>query len=135
VHITMAAPGETYRQAFPPKPKPHVSYGIPFPQACSHHIANTFHASRVYIIVSSSISKTDNFKRLQDALGDKVVGVRYGIKPHTPWDDVLEIVHDMRQKDADLIVTLGAGSLTDGAKLISWVRVPEVQSCCNVTCY
>jgi alcohol dehydrogenase class IV len=122
----MAASGETYRQAFPPKPKPHVSYGIPFPQACAHHITNTFYASRVYIIVSSSISKTDNFKRLHHALGDKVVGVRYGIKSHTPWDDVLEIVMDMCQKDADLIVTLGAGSLTDGAKLISWVRLPGV---------
>jgi alcohol dehydrogenase class IV len=131
----MAALGETYRQAFPPRPKPHVSYGIPFPQACAHHITNTFHASKVYIIVSSSISKTDNFKRLQDALGDKVVGVRYGIKPHTPWDDVLKIVKDMRQKDADLIVTLGAGSLTDGAKLISWVRFPGVQSCYRVTGY
>jgi alcohol dehydrogenase class IV len=120
----MAAPGETYRQAFPPKPKPHVSYGIPFPQACAHHITNTFHVSRVYIIVSSSISKTENFKCLQDALGDKIVGIRYGIKPHTPWDDVLEIVADMRQKDAELIVTLGAGSLTDGAKLISWVHFP-----------
>jgi alcohol dehydrogenase class IV len=119
----MAAPEETYRQAFPPKPKPHVSYGIPFSQACAHHITNTFHASRVYVIVSSSISKTDNFKRLRDALGGKIVEVRYGIKPHTPWDDVLEIIKGMRQKDADLIVTLGAGSLTDGAKLVSWVAL------------
>jgi alcohol dehydrogenase class IV len=117
----MAAQGETYRQAFPPKPKPHISTGIPFPQACAHHIKNTFHASKVYVIVSNSISKTQNYKSLQDALGDKIVGVRLGIKPHTPWDDVLEIVKDVKQKDADIIVTLGAGSLTDGAKVISFV--------------
>ncbi len=47
--------------------------------------------------------------------------MRKGIKPHTSWDDILEIVQDMQGKDADLIVTLGAGSLTDGAKIISFV--------------
>lgn len=126
----MAAPGETYRQAFPPKPKPYISTGLPFPQACAHHVTNTFHASKVYVIVSQSISKTSNFKRLQDALGDKIVGVRYGIKPHTPWDDVIEIVKDVKEKDADLIVTLGAGSLTDGAKVISFVRATITHLLC-----
>ena len=112
---------EIYREAFPPKTTPHISTGLPFPQASAHNITNTFHASKVYVIVSNSISKTSNFKSLQDALGDKIVGVRYGIKPHTPWDDVIEIVKDVREKDADIIVTLGAGSLTDGAKVVSFV--------------
>lgn len=117
----MAAPNETYIPAFPPKSKPYISTGIPFPEACAHHIKNTFHASKVYIIVSNSISKTSNFSSLQQLLSDQVVGVRYGIKPHTPWDDILEIVHDMRERSADIIVTLGAGSLTDGAKVITFV--------------
>jgi alcohol dehydrogenase class IV len=118
----MAAPGETYQLAFPGKPKPHISTGLTFPTACAHHITNTYRSSRVYIIVSNSISKTDNFASLQKALGDKIVGVRKGIKPHTPWDDILEIVKDIQQKGADVTVTLGAGSLTDGAKIIAWVR-------------
>lgn len=71
----MAAPGETYRLAFPSKSKPWISMGIPFQDACAHHVTNTFHASRVYIIVSSSISKTENFAVLHKALGDKVIGV------------------------------------------------------------
>lgn len=119
----MAAPGETYRLAFPLSQKPHISFGLPFPAAVAHHVANTFHASKVYIIVSSSISKTENFTALQKALGDKVVGVRKGIKPHTPWDDVLEIVDDVHEKAVDVIVTLGAGSLTDGAKIVSYVSL------------
>jgi alcohol dehydrogenase class IV len=118
----MAAPGETYQLAFPGKPKPHISTGLSFSAACTHHITNTYHASKVYVIVSNSISKTGNFTSLQKALGDKIVGVRKGIKPHTPWDDILEIVKDIQQKGADVIVTLGAGSLTDGAKVIAWVR-------------
>ena len=117
----MATKGETYQLAFPPKTKPHISTGIPFPAACAHHVTNTYHASRVYVIVSNSISKTENFSSLQNALGDKIVGVRKGIKPHTPWDDILEIVKDMQEKRADIIITLGAGSLTDGAKVIAWV--------------
>lgn len=74
----MAAKGEVYQLAFPPTPKPHISTGLPFPAACAHHITNTYHASQVYVIVSSSISKTDKFTRLQQALGDKIVGVRRG---------------------------------------------------------
>jgi hypothetical protein len=85
----MAAKEETYSPAFPPAEKPHISYGLSFPEACAHHITNTFHASRVYVIVSNSISKTDNFTRLQDVLGDKIVGVRRGIKPHTPCKSFL----------------------------------------------
>lgn len=117
----MAAPGENYQLAFPGKPKPHISFGLPFTAACSHHVKNTYRASKVYVIVSNSISKTENFSELQKSLGNKIVGVRKGIKPHTPWDDVLAITKDIQAKGTDLIITLGAGSLTDGAKVIAWV--------------
>lgn len=120
----MAAKGENYRPAFPPQTKPHISTGLPFPEACAHHITNTFHASKVYIIISKSISKTDNFTNLQKALGSTVVGVRYGIKPHTPWDDLIEIIEEIKKKGADSIVTLGAGSLNDGAKTLTYVYQP-----------
>jgi alcohol dehydrogenase class IV len=125
----MAAKGETYRCAFPPKPKPHISTGRPFAVACAHHIMNTFNASKVYIIVSNSISKTDNFAQLQKELGDKIVGVRKGIKPHTPWDDLVEIINDIHKKGVDIIVTLGAGSLTDGVKVITFVSSPSLKIC------
>src|ERR1700716_631593 len=104
----MAAQEESYRFAFPPLPKPHISTGLPFHVACANHISNTFHASKVYVIVSNSISKTANFTKLQEALGSKIAGVRKGIIPHTPWDDVLDITRDIREKGADIIVTLGA---------------------------
>jgi alcohol dehydrogenase class IV len=117
----MAATGESYVPFTSHNPKPHISTGIPFPQACAHHVTNTLKASKVYIIVSNSISKTENFRKLTDALGDKVVGVRKGIKPHTPWEDVLEILDEVRRLEVDVIVTLGAGSLTDGAKVVAFV--------------
>jgi hypothetical protein len=119
--FTMAARTEIYQPAFPPQKKPYISTGLPFPEACAKHITSTFKASSVYIIVSNSISKTETFTQLEQALEGKVVGVRKGIKPHTPWDDIVEIVNDIREKGADIVVTLGAGSLTDGAKVITFV--------------
>lgn len=116
--------GEVYRPAYA-SGYPHISYNLPFHQACSKHITNTFHASRVYIIASASLSKNTSYVReLQDALGDKIVATRYGMKPHTLWSEILEITREASDAQADIIVTLGAGSLTDGAKIVATVRTP-----------
>lgn len=113
---------ETYRLAFPGTEYPYISHGLPFPEACAKHVNDTFKASRVYIIASGSLSKnTDHVKQLQEALGGKIVGIRGGMTPHTRWSEVLEIAEECRKTQADLIVTLGAGSLTDGAKIVSLV--------------
>lgn len=108
--------------AFGDRPLPYITYGLPFDQACAHHIENTLHAQRVYIIASNSLSKnTSALKRLQDALGDKVVGLRIGMAPHTHWNQVLEVAQDASSKNPDCIVTLGAGSLTDAAKVVTYM--------------
>ncbi|OTA89526.1 hypothetical protein M434DRAFT_79212 [Hypoxylon sp. CO27-5] len=122
----MAAPGEFYFAAFPPRPKPYISHGLTFDKACAHHAENTFHASRIYVVVSRSISKTEAFTALQKALDDKIVGVRYGILPHTPWEDVFAIVTELKEKNPDLIVTLGAGSISDGVKLAKFLAANNV---------
>jgi alcohol dehydrogenase class IV len=118
------ASGETFRRAFPDREKPTISYGLPFPEAAAKHV-ESFKASRVYIISSGSLARnTSNLKDLQAALGDKVVGTRVGMKPHTLWSEILEIVAEARSSKADLLLTLGAGSLTDAAKIVSLVGVP-----------
>lgn len=117
-----SAEDETFRPAWQGS-KTNVSYGLPFPEACVKHIRSTFKASRVYIIASGSLSRnTDHVKRLQQALGDKFIGIRYGMQPHTLWSEVVEITKDAEEKKADLLITLGAGSLTDAAKIIALVR-------------
>ncbi|KAI0113137.1 Dehydroquinate synthase-like protein [Daldinia grandis] len=113
----MAAPGESYFAASLSKPKPYISHGLKFEKACAHHAENTFHASQIYVVVSNSISKTEAFTALQTALANKIVGVRYGILPHTPLEDVLALADDLNAKSPDLIITLGAGSVSDGVKL------------------
>ncbi|KAI0014743.1 alcohol dehydrogenase [Xylariomycetidae sp. FL0641] len=112
-----AAAGEEFYAWEPPKPRPFVSHGLPFADACAHHARHTFKATRVYVVVSRSISQTPAFAALQAALGERLAGVRRGIRPHTPWEDVFALAADLRAADPDLIVTLGAGSVTDGVKL------------------
>ena len=129
---------ETYRPAFtdPPGtnlagipitnlklPTPYLSYGLPYDVACAKHVNETFYARRVYIVASKTLAATtDKLDRLKQALGDKVVGVRNGITPHTPWSEILQIASECRKADVDCVVTLGAGSITDGCKLVVLVR-------------
>jgi alcohol dehydrogenase class IV len=121
---------EIYRPAWPDRidvPYNHVSYGLPFQKSCPKHVRDTFNSKRVYIVASTSLSKqTSCVKDLETALGELHVGTWVGIRPHTPWDDLVPIINDMREKKADLLVTLGGGSLTDGAKVI--VRCPQRSS-------
>ena len=118
----MASNGETLCSAFPHSEEPKLSYGIPFPEAAARHVEDIFHASRVYVMCSGSLARnTDALTRLKQALGDKVVGVRNGMKSHTLWSEVIEIVTAARDAQTDLLLTLGAGSLTDGAKIVALV--------------
>lgn len=114
---------EVLRSAFSDQDEPRFSFGLPFKETCRKHVEDTFKACRVYIISSGSLAKnTSNLQDLQNALSGKVAGVRTGMKPHTFMSEVLETIHDARRVDADLIVTIGGGSLTDGAKVIAFVR-------------
>lgn len=117
-------PEETVRPAFTGRERPLLSYGIAFPAAAARNVTETFSASRMYVLCSGSLARnTDALDRLTAALGaEKVVGRQIGMQSHTLWSEVLEIVEDARNAQADLLLTLGAGSLTDGAKIIALVR-------------
>ncbi|KAF5984308.1 alcohol dehydrogenase [Fusarium coicis] len=105
--------------AYEGRETPKVSYGLQFPEACLRHCRDTFASSAVYVICSKSLAQsTDALDKLRSALGTRIVGVRIGINPHTPIAQVLEVVNDASKLDIDCLVTLGAGSLTDAAKLV-----------------
>lgn len=89
------ASNEVYFAAFPGHSRPFISIGLPFSQACRQHVTNTFKSKRVYIIVSQSISQTETFFVLRDVLSDCIAGVRFGIKQHVPWQDVIEVANGM----------------------------------------
>ncbi|KAI8951738.1 hypothetical protein F4801DRAFT_544190 [Xylaria longipes] len=116
--------GEVLRASYPDlepaqRPQTMVSYGLPYEQACKKHVDGFLNARRVYIMASKSLSEqTKCLAKLEATLGEKHAGTWTGVKPHTPYDDLVEIMQDIKVKKADCLVTLGGGSLADGAKLI-----------------
>ncbi|KAJ3564711.1 hypothetical protein NPX13_g7749 [Xylaria arbuscula] len=73
-------------------------------------------------MASKSLSaQTQYLAKLEATLGEKHVGTWIGVKPHSPYDDLVEILRDIKAKEADCLVTLGGGSLTDSAKFIVYV--------------
>ncbi|KAJ5959820.1 uncharacterized protein N7479_006970 [Penicillium vulpinum] len=121
---------EAVRPAFEGRDYPLISYGIAFPAAIARHLNDIFRASRVYVICSGSLSRnTDVMNQLETALGpDKLVGRRIGMRSHTLWSEVLQIAEEVRTVQADLLLTVGGGSLSDGAKLIALVVENQIKT-------
>lgn len=116
---------ETYREAWPGS-RASISYGLSLVEAALKHVDETFKASKVYILASASLAReTKHVQSLRDALGKRVAGIRIGMQPHALWSQCLEIVSDARKADADLIVVIGGGSLTDAAKIIALALASE----------
>ena len=121
---------ETCEPAFPNQPEPRVSYGMTYAEACRNHVEADYNASRIYIIASRSLTLGDSpLKTLEAALGDRVAGVRVGMSQHTLMSECLDIMADVRDKDVDLIVTLGGGTITDAAKIIAYVACEVPRYC------
>ena len=131
---------ETYQAAFTvgdrPRPllssSPWISYGLSFDAACAMHAAETFHVKRIYILASGSLSRnTGAVSRLETTLSNSagesaVVGVTKGIRSHSYYSDILEIIGKARSARTDCLVTLGAGSLTDAAKVVTIALANDV---------
>jgi alcohol dehydrogenase class IV len=120
--LTTPTKMEIIRPAFGDRPVPILSYGIPFPEAAARHILDTFQARRVYVICSRSLaSKTgilEELNRVFRTSSISHVGKRVGMKPHTLWSEILEIAAEARACEADVFLTIGGGTLTDGAKAV-----------------
>ncbi|KAJ7211757.1 putative Fe-containing alcohol dehydrogenase [Mycena pura] len=104
-----------------------IAYGAPFPASCARQAEERFHAKRVFVIASASLARsTTALDELTAALGEKVAGTRVGLKAHTYFSDILSVAKECRALSVDLIVTLGGGSLTDAAKMVSLVLANNV---------
>ena len=96
-----------------------VTFGRPLGEAVAAEVALAG-AERVFLMVSGSLNRdTDEIEKLRRALGNKVVGVFDQMTPHTPRSDVIAATEAAREAKADLIVTFGGGSITDGAKAVA----------------
>lgn len=86
---------ETSEKAFASKDFPVVALGLPFPRLVVNHIRR-LGCQRAFVLVSRSIAdKTPSYwQQLKDDLGILLAGERVGVKPHTYWDEVLDIARD-----------------------------------------
>lgn len=76
-------------------------------------------AARVFLMVSGTLNRsTDEIAKVRRALGNRFAGIFDHMPAHTPRHAVVEAAAMARDARADLIVTVGGGSITDGAKAV-----------------
>ena len=93
-------------------------YGEPAAQAVAAE-AERRGAARVFVLASGTLSRqTDEVAKLTAALGARCAGVFDRMPSFTPRGAVLEATAAARAAKADLVVSFGGGSVTDGAKML-----------------
>jgi len=76
-------------------------------------------AQRAFLMVSGTLSRqTDEIEKIRLTLGTRCAGLFDAMPAHTPREAVIAAANAARDVKADLIVTVGGGSITDGAKAV-----------------
>src|SRR5229473_162356 len=107
-----------------------VVFGRPAADAVAEE-ARRLDAERVFLMVSGTLNRTtDEIAKVRQALGNRFAGIFDRMPPHTPRRAVIEAAAAAREAGADLIATIGGGSVTDGAKTVQLclandIRTPE----------
>ena len=105
-----------------------VVYGTPAAEAIAELVAREG-AQRVFLMVSGTLNReTDEIDKIRRALGNKCVGTFDRMPAHTPRAAVIAAANQARAAKADLIVTLGGGSITDGAKAVQLCLANNIDS-------
>ena len=96
-----------------------ISYGIGFEEALSREL-EAEPATKVFVLASGTLEReTDLVRRAEKVLGARFAGVHARIGAHTPRVDVVAAANAARAAHADLILTIGGGSVTDAAKMVA----------------
>src|SRR5450631_3908374 len=105
-----------------------VSYGVPFAGALAQ--ARERHDARfVFALVGGTLARTTGFvDELRGALGNHLAGIFAEVAAHTPRTAVIAATAKARAAGADLLVTLGGGSVTDAAKMVGMCLANDVSS-------
>jgi maleylacetate reductase len=99
-------------------PMDRVIYGIPLAEALAGEV-DRLDARAVYVMASGTLNReTDVIDTVRRVLGNRLAGVCAKIGSHTPRVDVVAAANEARAAKADLIVTVGGGSVTDAAKMV-----------------
>jgi maleylacetate reductase len=86
-------------------------------------------AERVFVMASGTLNRTtDEIAKVRRALGNRFAGLFDRMPPHTPRHAVIEAAAMAREAGADLIATIGGGSVTDGAKAVQLCLANDIRT-------
>ena len=86
-------------------------------------------AGRAFLMVSGTLNRqTGEIEKIRRALGSRCVDTFDAMPPHTPRAAVIAASEQARAANADLIVTIGGGSITDGAKAVQLCLANNVRT-------
>ena len=75
---------------------------------------------RAFVVTGRSLyEKTDLIRRVEGLLGEKHAGTFFGIGQHTPGSAVEQAAGEAEMAAADLLVSVGGGSVIDGTKAVA----------------
>ena len=86
-------------------------------------------AVRAFLMVSGTLNRnTSEIEKIRKALGARCVATFDAMPPHTPREAVIAAAEQARNSNADLVVTVGGGSITDGAKAVQLCLANDVRT-------
>ncbi len=115
-----------------------VVYGLPAGKAVAEQ-ADRLASKRVLLLVSGTLDRTTGeIEKIRSALGSRCAGTFAAMPAHTPRAAVVAATAQAREANADLIVTVGGGSVIDAGKAVQLclsndIRTPEAIDKLKVT--
>jgi maleylacetate reductase len=104
-----------------------VVFGRPASEAIVEQL-DRLGVKRAFLMVSGTLNReTDEIENIRRVLGPRCVGTFDAMPPHTPRAAVIAAAHQARTADADIIVTVGGGSITDGAKAVQLCLANDIR--------
>jgi maleylacetate reductase len=86
-------------------------------------------ADRALLMVSGTLNReTDEIEKIRRALGTRHAATFDAMPAHTPRSAVIAASEQARAANADLIVTVGGGSITDGAKAVQLCLANDIRT-------
>ena len=105
-----------------------VVFGRPAAEAVAAQL-DRLGARRAFLMVSGTLNRnTDEIEKIRSRLGSRCVATFDAMPPHTPREAVIAATEQARSAGADLIVTVGGGSITDGAKAVQLCLANDVRT-------
>jgi maleylacetate reductase len=105
-----------------------VVFGHPAAEAVVAQMER-LHCSRAFLMVSGTLNRnTGEIEKIRSALGSRCAATFDAMPPHTPREAVIAAAGQAEAAGADLIVTVGGGSITDGAKAVQLCLANNVRT-------